>query len=165
MNCLIFLVKPLSLAGADLAQVRALIPRKIYHMNTAPETKKSAHAVDIAVGVKMRQLRKARGMSQSGFARILGVSFQQIQKYESASNRISASRLYEVAQILDMTPADFFAEVVDGPAPKAVLKVDPKGEEDLHDALLTVVANVLQTQNRQAKSTFVRKLSAMVRAL
>lgn len=52
--------------------------------------------------------RRAAHMSQSALGERLGVTYQQIQKYENGSDRISASRLYAVAQILDVPLADFF---------------------------------------------------------
>jgi transcriptional regulator with XRE-family HTH domain len=77
-------------------------------MNNTPEHSKSRHTVDVAVGAKIKRLCKKAGVSQSDLARILGLSFQQVQKYESGDNRVSASRLYEMAQILNATPGDFF---------------------------------------------------------
>lgn len=52
--------------------------------------------------------RKIIGMSQEALAEAIDVTFQQVQKYERASNRISASRLYQVAKALKVTPAYFF---------------------------------------------------------
>ncbi|MEM9966988.1 MAG: helix-turn-helix transcriptional regulator [Pseudomonadota bacterium] len=67
-----------------------------------------AHPVDIHVGQKIKQLRTLRRMSQTDVARKLNLSFQQVQKYEIGSNRVSASRLFELAQILDVAPSYFF---------------------------------------------------------
>jgi transcriptional regulator with XRE-family HTH domain len=68
------------------------------------------HPIDAHVGKTLKTARKLRGMSQTDIALKLGVSFQQIQKYELGSNRIAASRLFELAQALDMPPALFFPE-------------------------------------------------------
>ena len=67
------------------------------------------HPVDTHVGGVLRDLRTARGLSQSDLAVRLGLSFQQVQKYERGANRISASKLFELAQILGEDPAVFFA--------------------------------------------------------
>jgi len=67
-----------------------------------------SHPVDIHVGRKLKKLRVSRQLSQTDVARKLEVSFQQIQKYEKGLNRISASRLYEIAKVLEVTPACFF---------------------------------------------------------
>jgi transcriptional regulator with XRE-family HTH domain len=70
-----------------------------------------ADPVDIAVGARIRLLRKVRGMSQQSLAEAAGVTFQQIQKYERGSNRIGSSRLYEFAKVLDVPVSYFFDEM------------------------------------------------------
>ena len=67
--------------------------------------------VDVYVGTRMRLRRTQIGMSQETLARILGVTYQQIQKYEKAINRIGASRLFEISRALDTNIAYFFAEI------------------------------------------------------
>ncbi|MCX8515516.1 MAG: helix-turn-helix transcriptional regulator [Alphaproteobacteria bacterium] len=68
-----------------------------------------AHPVDVHVGTRIRLRRKMLGFSQSEMAQLLGISFQQVQKYEKGTNRISCSRLYELAFILQ-THIDFFLQ-------------------------------------------------------
>lgn len=64
--------------------------------------------VDVHVGAKIRQLRVKAGTSQEKLATALGVTFQQVQKYERGMNRVSASRLYQLAQIFDVPVGSFF---------------------------------------------------------
>lgn len=64
-------------------------------------------AVDAHVGQRVQLRRMMLGLSQKDLAQICGVTFQQIQKYESAGNRISASRLFELSRALE-TPISFF---------------------------------------------------------
>ena len=66
------------------------------------------HPIDIHVGQKLRDKRIAKGLSQDQIAGRVGITFQQIQKYEKGLNRIGASRLFEFSQILGMKPGDFF---------------------------------------------------------
>ena len=66
-------------------------------------------AVDKLVGRNIRVLRLAKGLSQTELADELGVTFQQVQKYEKGTNRISASRLQEMSYILQV-PVPFFFE-------------------------------------------------------
>ena len=66
------------------------------------------HSIDLYVGGRMRLRRTQLGLSQGTLASKIGVSFQAIQKYEAGGIRISASRLYEVAQVLQVPPAFFF---------------------------------------------------------
>lgn len=71
--------------------------------------KRSPHDIDIGVGQTIRTLRIARGISQTDLASTIGVSFQQVQKYEKGTNRVSASRLAQIADVLDCTIADLYA--------------------------------------------------------
>jgi transcriptional regulator with XRE-family HTH domain len=64
--------------------------------------------IDKFVGNAIRQLRISKDLSLSAVAKEVGVSFQQMQKYESASNRISASRLAKISRALGVPIADFF---------------------------------------------------------
>src|SRR5436305_2115935 len=69
--------------------------------------KRRATAEDIEIGRKIRALRLERGLSQSGLADGIGLTFQQVQKYEKGTNRVSAGRLQQIAGILN-TPITFF---------------------------------------------------------
>ncbi len=61
---------------------------------------KKPHPVDVHVGSTLRRLRCYAGMSQVALAESVGITFQQLQKYEAATNRVSASRLWDLAQEL-----------------------------------------------------------------
>jgi transcriptional regulator with XRE-family HTH domain len=69
-----------------------------------------AGSIDIHVGSRVRMRRKMLNMSQEKLAEHLGITFQQVQKYEKGTNRIGASRLYQLARILDVPVAFFFPE-------------------------------------------------------
>ena len=64
--------------------------------------------LDAMVGAKIRMSRIDRGMSQTALAEKIGVSFQQMQKYEKGSNRIGASRLAQIAAVLGISVGDLF---------------------------------------------------------
>ena len=64
--------------------------------------------IDAMVGARVRMLRERRKMSQTALGEAIGVSFQQVQKYERGANRISASALFHIARTLGVSPADFF---------------------------------------------------------
>ncbi len=70
---------------------------------------KTPNPVDIHVGSRVRMRRMLVGMSQEALGEQLGLTFQQVQKYEKGSNRIGASRLYQIAQTLKV-PVDYFYE-------------------------------------------------------
>ena len=64
------------------------------------------HPVDVAAGARIRDLRMARGLSQTNIAEACGISFQQVQKYESGTNRVSLSRLIEICKTLRVRPGE-----------------------------------------------------------
>lgn len=74
--------------------------------------------VDVFVGARISLRRSALGLSQTALAQQLGISFQQVQKYETGQNRISASRLHRVATVLATSVEAFFppVETARGPA-------------------------------------------------
>jgi len=67
-----------------------------------------AHHIDVHAGTRVRMRRKALKISQQELAKHLNLTFQQVQKYERGSNRISASKLFEIAQVLQVPVAFFF---------------------------------------------------------
>lgn len=69
--------------------------------------------MDVVVGQRIRQRRIELGMSQEALAKSLGVTFQQVQKYEKGSNRMSASRIAEVASLLQVPIEYLFNSVAD----------------------------------------------------
>jgi transcriptional regulator with XRE-family HTH domain len=70
-----------------------------------------SHPVDVHVGLRMRQRRALLGMSQTVLGNSVGLTFQQVQKYERGSNRMGSSRLYEFAKVLDVPVSYFFDEM------------------------------------------------------
>jgi transcriptional regulator with XRE-family HTH domain len=69
---------------------------------------RSASAIDRYIGARMRERRLALSMSQQRLGKELGVSFQQIQKYESGVNRVSAARLYSICKALNVSLSSMF---------------------------------------------------------
>ncbi len=73
-------------------------------------------SVDVYVGQRVRQRRWMVGMTQQQLGDQVGIKFQQIQKYETGANRISASRMWDIAATMEV-PVSFFFEGLDGQAP------------------------------------------------
>ena len=69
---------------------------------------RSANAIDEFIGARMRERRQALGISQTDLGKTLGVSFQQIQKYESGRNRVSAGRLFDICKALNVSLSSMF---------------------------------------------------------
>ncbi len=91
----------------------------------ATKSPRAPNALDIYFGKQIRKARLEREMSQQDVGEALGVSFQQVQKYERGTNRIAASRLYEICQVLRWPIADVFEGVplASSKAPKAPRQV------------------------------------------
>lgn len=91
-----------------------------------------AHLIDQHVGRRVRLRRKACGLSQQGLAATIELTFQQVQKYERGTNRISASKLFQIAHALNVSVEFFFEGLSRGRNPR-----DGQGEPSaLADALL-----------------------------
>lgn len=83
-------------------------PRK---KQSRASAKNGPNPVDVHVGARVRLRRTLVGMSQDKLGQALGLTFQQVQKYERGSNRIGSSRLYQLGQILDVPVSHFFDEM------------------------------------------------------
>jgi transcriptional regulator with XRE-family HTH domain len=85
--------------------------------------------VDVHVGSRVRLRRNMLGLSQEKLGEAIGLTFQQVQKYERGANRIGASRLHELSQVLDV-PVSFFYDDVDPVRAAAI----PTGSEELRQS-------------------------------
>lgn len=116
----------------------------------------AADPVDVAVGARIRLLRKLRGLSQQALAEEAGVTFQQIQKYERGANRVSASMLARIAMALDAPVAEMFGE--GGPASGAIDEVAEMLAEPGALELLRAYNALPRGAARAALVEFVRAL-------
>jgi transcriptional regulator with XRE-family HTH domain len=126
---------------------------------------RSANAVDRRLGLRLRTRRIELGMSQERLAELLGVTFQQVQKYEKGINRVAASRLFEVAAALGVPLSYFFEGMTAGL--NAAPGVSEGGiESDMFEALSSPEAVHLLTLFQQLRSPKVRRrVVELVRAL
>ncbi len=97
--------------------------------------------IDIHVGARLRQHRTLLGMTQTNLGDALGVSFQQMQKYERGTNRISASRLYDLARVLDVPIQHFFDDM-----PAAVAASSPAQDGGRAKKLPSYEPNLMATR-------------------
>jgi transcriptional regulator with XRE-family HTH domain len=97
--------------------------------------KRSPHPVDIHVGARVRLRRMLLGMSQDKLADALGLTFQQIQKYEKGVNRIGASRVFEISHILNV-PIQYFFDDFEGARGDSYAFSENGGGEDTFMQLL-----------------------------
>ena len=90
------------------------------------------HDVDVHVGNRIRHRRWLVGMTQQQLAEQVGIKFQQIQKYETGANRVSASRLWDIAMAME-TPVSFYFEGIEN-APDAAARIEGDDVADLPPA-------------------------------
>jgi transcriptional regulator with XRE-family HTH domain len=91
------------------------------------------HPIDVHVGVRVKLRRKMVGLSQEQLGEAIGLTFQQVQKYERGVNRIGASRLLEIARVLDVPIAFFYDDVDPVRAPPIPRGLAEDKEKDLLD--------------------------------
>ena len=109
------------------------------------------HPVDVHVGKRIRHRRWLVGMTQQQLAERVGIKFQQIQKYETGANRVSASRLWDIADALEV-PVSFFFEGLEGEgadsAPTAAMPADVMGDKEALDLIRSYYA-IPENQRRR----------------
>ncbi|MBO6837146.1 MAG: helix-turn-helix transcriptional regulator [Alphaproteobacteria bacterium] len=108
-----------------------------------------AHPVDVAVGNRVRELRTRAGLSQTDLGLKLGVSFQQVQKYEKGVNRMGASRLIQICEALKVTVNDIF----DG-----IASVTDATDKTLADPEAMRIARDIQRIENESMRTAVKQL-------
>ncbi len=118
---------------------------------------KETNPVDHHVGARVRMRRILLGMSQEKLGDALGVSFQQVQKYEKGANRIGASRLENISRVLEVPPAFFF----DGMAGSGGAANPPGFAED--PAAAPVSQFLSTTEGLHLNKAFARITDAKVR--
>jgi transcriptional regulator with XRE-family HTH domain len=92
--------------------------------------------IDLHVGARIRLRRRMQGVSQEKLADALGLTFQQVQKYERGANRVSASKLYEIATALH-SPISYFFDGLADPAGEERGDGRPSDEQTVHAFLMT----------------------------
>jgi transcriptional regulator with XRE-family HTH domain len=118
--------------------------------------KRRADTRDTDIGKRVREQRLAKGMSQMQLAKYLGITFQQIQKYENGMNRIGSGRLQRIAEALDVPVAHFFKSEGNSPAGT------PSPAEDLAiegaERLLQAFRRIADNESRRALLQIAKSL-------
>ncbi len=126
---------------------------------------RSPNPVDLHVGGRVRMRRKMLGVSQERLADALGLTFQQVQKYERGANRVSASKLYEIARFLS-APISYFFEGLSDPTAAGAPGHDDASEQFVHDFLMTSEGLELAAAfPKIRRSRLRRRVLDLVRAL
>ena len=118
--------------------------------------------IDVMVGARIRDRRKALGLSQESLAHELGLTFQQVQKYERASNRISASKLVPTAKFLNTTCAYLLGE---NPSPIRPDDLDTVADNGLAALFLSPYGTEVARLFPKLKTKHQSKMLALMRAM
>ena len=108
------------------------------------------HPTDVHVGKRVREARIAKGLSQEKLGQILGVSFQQVQKYEKGTNRIGASRLWAISDALDTSITYFFEGLESGTGedqktlPRRTIKLAKQIDAIPDDSIRNQILNLIR---------------------
>lgn len=121
-----------------------------------PRTARTAQRIDEHVGERIRQRRTVLGLTQEQLSQSLNISYQQLQKYETAANRVSAGRLHEIAIKLDVDISYFFEGLKSGS------REEPMPHGGRNRIALDLVKNFMDIQDpsiRSAVASLVKSLS------
>ena len=121
----------------------------------APTDDRSPNPVDVHVGERIRRRRRALGLSQDKLGEALGLTFQQVQKYERGANRVSASKLYQIARALHASIPYFFDGLPDPARAGGVGEDEPAAFA--HELPLTPEEREFATWLSRIESRRVRK--------
>jgi transcriptional regulator with XRE-family HTH domain len=126
-------------------------------MNQPPQkTTRTAQRIDEHVGERIRQRRTVLGLTQEQLSQSLHISYQQLQKYETAANRVSAGRLFEIANKLDVDIGFFFESLKPGG------REEPMPHGGRNRIALDLVKNFMDIQDpsiRTAVASLVKSLA------
>ncbi|MBY2923431.1 helix-turn-helix transcriptional regulator [Rhizobium leguminosarum] len=129
---------------------------------------KTANAIDSYVGARIRMRRQLLGMSQERLGEQIGVTFQQVQKYEKGINRIGASRLQRIAEVLQTSPSFFFEQENSEPLTLQGLdlsaNVDPVAEFLRTKEGLVLNRAFLKIADSNIRETVIALVKAMAQA-
>ncbi len=118
-------------------------------------TREGPDPIDIAVGARIRTRRRASGFSQTQLAESLGITFQQVQKYERGANRVSASMLVRIAAKLETSVAALVGE--DGASASATMVA--RASKSAADDITALYARITSTDSRRALMTLAKALA------
>jgi transcriptional regulator with XRE-family HTH domain len=124
--------------------------------------------LDKNIGIKIRQIRKGWGLSQIELAERMGISFQQIQKYEKGSTRISVMRLKQISDALGVPITSFFEEGNKSPrVTDSTAEYVPKGDafesfQPINKEEMTLLKLFRKTRNRKVRKGIIAQLRGVI---
>jgi transcriptional regulator with XRE-family HTH domain len=128
----------------------------------ASASRDGPHPIDRHVGLRIRMRRKEMSFSQEKLAEALGLTFQQVQKYERGANRVSASKLWEVAQALKTSVSYFYEGLAEAPGETPLGLATPSAQDFL---LTNEGMELAATFPKIVRPRLRRKVLELVRAM
>lgn len=127
-----------------------------------------ASSIDEYVGARLKQRRTLMGFSQERLADSVGITFQQIQKYENGANRVSAGRLYEFSKILQVPVNFFFDSINQGDTPLGLAENNQAGFESQEDLIqkketIDLIRTYYQIKNEDQRKDLLKMIKTMVK--
>jgi transcriptional regulator with XRE-family HTH domain len=132
-------------------------------VRTVPEYGRGSgnpHPVDIHVGKRIRIRRLLLGMNQETLANALDLSFQQVQKYEGGANRVSASRLKQMSEILDAPISYFFSDIPSAVGPEVSVEEKVWREQLERSETIELVRHYYAISDPTVRSQFLEMVKA-----
>jgi transcriptional regulator with XRE-family HTH domain len=127
-----------------------------------PRKGEQPHPIDTYVGGRMRLRRIQLSLSQGSLAGKIGVSFQAVQKYESGDIRISASRLYDISQVLSVSPGFFFEGYPDGlVAANIMMETAPTNETFDQREVMSLIRGYYGIRDSEVKAEVLRLIARL----
>jgi len=129
----------------------------------AKTSNKSASRMDKLVGRNIRVHRLVRGLTQEGLGEKLGVTFQQIQKYEKGTNRVGSGRLYQIAALLEVPVTAFFEG---GDSPAALRNSSPLDllADPVSLRMVQAFAEIADLKTRRAVLALVESMNSIAKS-
>lgn len=121
----------------------------------------ATNMIDQHIGLKIKLRRSALGITQNELGKILGVTFQQVQKYEKGANKIGSGKLYEIAEVLD-SPIEYFYEGLDkNAAKKARLADSAKPDYNIDKSIpdkevISLLKFFSRIENKQTRESVIK---------
>jgi transcriptional regulator with XRE-family HTH domain len=125
----------------------------------AKTSPKSATQIDLLIGQKIRAQRLLKGLTQTQLGETLGVTFQQIQKYENGTNRVGSGRLYQIADVLEVQVFTFFEKEKVSNIPR---QSSPYGllDDAMSAQMLKEFAKIKERETRRLVLALVERIAA-----
>ena len=141
--------------------------RKLAPAHNISRRGEGPNPIDIHVGSRLRQCRTLQGLSQEKLGEAVGITFQQLQKYERGCNRISASRLFNLSQVLKVPVSFFFEEFTPKPedAPPPQAPKDNDGDDEVVSLSRRETLELVRAYYRIGESSVRRRAFELIKAL